>query len=171
MTKHIYSLNAFELQMLVLAAERRNCGKQPNGVQNQKVDKKLSDFSVNLHGVVGEYAVSKMLGLKLDTNVNLSGDDKVSDLTYNGRTIQVKTAVGNLENPRLYFRDVDNFQAEVAVLASAWSFTEVAIHGWVTREQFKAKQRPWTTTYGTVPALDAADLESPYYLKPYLETL
>lgn len=164
-----YQLNAFELQFLVLAAERRNCGKQPNGVSNRKVDTKHSDFSINLHGLMGEFAVAKMLGIKVDTAVSLSGDDKVSDLTFNSKAIQVKTGICSNKNPRLYFRGHQLFQADVAVLATVSCATEVTVHGWITKSQFMERNKPWETSYGVVRAMNADELEQPEYLRSFLE--
>ena len=157
--------------MLVLAAERRNCGKQVNGVVNRKFDTKYSDFSINLHGLMGEYAVSKMLGVKIDTSVSLSGDDKISDLTLNGKTVQVKTRMGVFTNSYLFFRNIELFKADVAVLASICNATEVNILGWITREKFRQAARIVNLAGHDVVAVDSSKLDKPEYLKTYLETL
>lgn len=171
MTHITYSLNAFELQFLVMLAERRNCGKQPNNVVNQKVDNKLSDFAINLIGAMGEHAVGKLLKVRVDTSVALSGDDKVSDLTYKGRTIQVKTRSNGYKNCTLHFRKLEHFKADVAVLAVVKSVADVEVIGWTTKEAFRTRATIHNFGYNDVYGMPESDLQDPQYLEQYLETL
>jgi len=142
-----FCFNAFELQYLIMVAERRNCGKQPNGVVDKKYDHQ-NDFSVNLHGVMGEFATAKYLGLKLDHSISLSGDDKIGDLMSNQTSIQVKTNMNRWKQVYLYFNSFDLFKANVAVLAVIESATEVGLLGWITPEEFEKRATIKNFNYG-----------------------
>jgi hypothetical protein len=155
---------AFEMQYLCMVAERRNCGKQPNGVMNRRYDKQ-NDFSLNLHGVMGEYAVAKYLGLKLDHSINLSGDDKVADLKRGDETIQVKTNMARWRQCYLYFNSLDLFRANIAVLAKIKSATEVDLVGWVTRDDFHKKAYRKNFGYGERFCLEEEQLRDMQSLK------
>lgn len=132
----VFHFDAFQMQYLIMVAERRNCGKEPNGVPNRKFDESQSDFALNLHGVMGEYPVSKLLGIKLDASVSLSGDDKIADLYFNGIPIQVKTNMARGKTSYLYFNSAECFRAKVAVLALIQSPCSVRLAGWIPRDTF-----------------------------------
>ena len=154
-----FSFSAFEMQYLVMAAERRHCGKQPNGVPSSKFDKGQSQFSIDLHGVMGEYAVAKLLGVKIDHSVSLSGDDKVSDIVYESTTIQVKTNMGRWRNVFLYFNEASLFRADVAVLAVVRSATQVDLLGWIGRDDFNAICEERNFGHGVRACVDDKQLE------------
>ena len=130
-----FRFDAFELQYLCMVAERRNCGKQPNGVRNRRCDGQ-NDFSLNLHGVMGEYAVAKYLGAEIDTSISLKGDDKIADLRCSGKSIQVKVNMGRWSTKYLYFNSIDLFRADAAVLVIIRSATEVELAGWIAKSEF-----------------------------------
>ena len=155
---------AFEMQYLCMVAERRNCGKQPNGVKNRKFDSQ-NDFSTNLHGVMGEFAVAKYLGLKLDHSVGLSGDDKISDMRRGDQTIQVKTNMWRWNACYLYFNSLDLFRADIAVLAKIKSATEVELAGWITRDEFREKAERKNFGYGERFCVEAQELKGMQLLK------
>ena len=135
---HSICLNAFELPYLCMVAERRNCIKAPYNVPNKKCDHQ-SDFSVNLHGVMGEYAAAKYLELQIDHSLALEGDDKVSDLRVKDKTIQVKTSMGRRDHPHLFFNQIELFKADYALLAVVKSATEITLAGWITKDEFVEK--------------------------------
>jgi len=160
-------LNAFELQFLCTVAHGRNCVKEPYGVRNRRCDPQ-SDFSVHLHGVMGEYAAAKVLGGKVDQSVSPAGDDKISDLVINDTKIQVKTNMGRWKKVHLYFNSPDLFRADVAVLATIQSATEIGLNGWISRERFLREAEKKNFGYGDRWAVRAEDLAP---MNSLLETL
>ena len=79
----VMRLGAHEVQYCALLAERRNVVKEVCGVKTQKYCH-TTDYETNLIGVMGEFAVAKHFGIKMDTAVSLTGDDKVTDLHIDG---------------------------------------------------------------------------------------
>jgi len=165
-----FSFNAFEMLSLVLLAERRNCVKMPHKVPNRKYDKNRTDFTIDLNGAMGEFAVAKLLNINIDDSVSLSGDDKISDLVKNNTKIQVKTNLSRSNNPHLYFNHQDLFKADIAVLATIKSANEVIIEGWITKENFLNKAKTTNFGYGERIGLTANMLDIPEKLLEYIET-
>jgi hypothetical protein len=75
------SFDFLKIPYLVMLAERRNCTKLVH--TNRKYDNNRDDFCVSYNGILGEAAVAKLIGAKIDRSVSLSGDDKISDLVMN----------------------------------------------------------------------------------------
>lgn len=156
--KQTYQLDPFEMQFVVMAAERRNVGKQPNGVVDRKHATRFDDFSVNLIGMMGEYAVARSLGIKVDTEISLKGDGGAVDLDYKGVTIQVKTTA---TTGQLIFDSLAHFKADVAIGCKIIAPNKVKICGWVTQDVFY--QNHYTTDYGFGPR-KVMDLDSLFQL-------
>jgi hypothetical protein len=140
-------LGAHEVQYCALLAERRNVVKETHGVRNQRHHHK-SDFETHLIGIMGEYAVAKHFGIKVDNTVSLSGDDKVTDLTISGRRVQVKARLPQRPPLYLYFNSLTLFRADRAVCACVVSPATVQICGWMDREDFVAKCQKLNFGYG-----------------------
>jgi hypothetical protein len=158
-----FCVGAFELQYLVLIAERRNCVKQAFNVTNRRCDSR-TDFTLNLQGIMGEFCASKYLGVPLDTTVSIKGDDGI-DLLYRGHSIQVKTRLVNRDDNYLYFNSCEHFKADIAVLAIVTSVTEVSLLGWIKREEFCQKSQPGDFGHGPRQYVAQAQLHAMPKLK------
>ena len=112
----VMRLGAHEVQYCALLAERRNVVKEVCGVKTQKYCH-TTDYETNLIGVMGEFAVAKHFGIKMDTAVSLTGDDKVTDLHIDGLRVQVKTRLAQRPPIYLYFNSHSLFRADRAVCA------------------------------------------------------
>lgn len=161
-----YSLNPFELQFLILAAERRTVVKQAYHVRNHRCQHK-SDFATHLTGVIGEYAVAKMIGNKLDLAVHIGGDGG-SDIEKNGHTIQVKTRNPQREPIYLYVNEPKDLRADVIVLAITRSLTEVSVLGWLPKEDFLAMAVPLNFGHGDRIGVSRINLRPPDELDGFL---
>ena len=161
--------NAYELQFLAMTAERRQCVKLVSPNERHGIDKSRSDFSLHVHGVAGEMAVARLLGVKIDTSVSLTGDDG-HDLLYNGQTLQVKTNSSN-KTPYFYVPEKEKFISKVGVLTKPASMASVDILGWIPRERFMLTCEPVNFGYRTNYGVRAETLDSPETLKAYLDSL
>jgi len=163
------SFDCWEIPEIAMFAERRNCGKQPNGVQNRKYDLNKTDFTVNYNGAMGEYAVAKYIDATIDKSIRLSGDNKISDLVKNNIQIQVKNTTFSLDNPFLFFNFKNLFKADIAVLTSPRSANEININGWITKEDFLNKAEEINFGRGARWAVQTDKLNDPKSLLQYLE--
>ena len=162
------SFDAYEMQRLIMVAHSRNIVKEVHKVRNQRYDNNQSDFSMHLHGLMGEYAVAKLLNTKIDKNISLSGDDKISDLVKNNKKIQVKTTL--MLNKILYFNSKSLFRADLAVLTSIRSATDVILEGWITKEDFLNKAQTYDFGKGQRWGIPAGKLNSIDKIKDFLDT-
>lgn len=163
-----FSFDAYEMQRLVMVAHSRNVVKEVHKVKNQRYDKNQSDFSMHLHGIMGEYAVAKLLNIKIDKNISLSGDDKISDLIKNKKRIQVKTTLR--DNKVLFFNSKVLFRADLAILASIRSATDVFLEGWISREEFLNKATTFNFGYGERWGISSEKLNSIDKITQFLDT-
>lgn len=154
-----------ELQFLVLAAERRNCVK--GCVRNRRCMNR-SDFETHLYGVMGEYAVSKLLDCKMDMSVSFSGDDKISDFVHNGWRIQVKTRSTSRQPIYLYFNTPQDFRADLAISTCVKSPTIIEVLGWITRDEFLERAKPMNFGYGPRIGVTQQDTLSPKLLGAFV---
>lgn len=151
-----FSLTAFEVSFLAIAAERRTVVKQAYHVRNHRCQHK-SDFATHLTGVLGEYAVGKLLGSKLDTSVHIGGDGG-SDMEIEGYTLQIKTRNRQPEPIYLYVNSPADLRADIIVLAIAHTLTEVRVIGWMQKMEFLAAAKPMNFGYGERIGVNAKEL-------------
>lgn len=157
--KDVVTLGAHEVQYCALLAERRNVVKEVHCVRNQRHHGK-TDFETHLIGVMGEYAVAKHFGIKVDATVSLSGDDKVSDLVIDGFRVQIKARTPQRPPLYLYFNSINLFCADRAVCVCVSSPATVELLGWIGKQRFADEARPINFGYGTRYAVPQERLHS-----------
>jgi len=163
----IINFDYFDLNTIIGIAERRNIVKVVAGVKSKRYDKNQTDFETHINGVMGEAAVAKYLKIKLDKNVSLSGDDKISDLIKNGNRIQVKTTL--FKNGALFFDSKSLFKADVSVSVAIISPVRVDIQGWIDKETFLNKAEKMNFGYGDRWGIQPNKLNDIAKLNDYLE--
>lgn len=124
-----------------------------HGVPTQKIASHKSDLEINIEGVIGEYAVSRTLGLGGFENIDGIGADKRGDIALPaGDFIEVKSSgrVGN--NFLIEGGDIQTlFRATygVAVWISPMQvsgvleqvpFVDVGVVGWCDQQLFDARK-------------------------------
>ncbi len=134
----------FDLQMVNMFAARQRAVKEANGVSTRRSAPNSTEFELHYIGALGEYAVAKALGLKLDKRVHVGADDG-SDLSFRGRTIQVKTFTFTGPNFQ-FFVNPGEFKADVAVAVQVLSPIRVRLLGWIERTLFEREAS--TRDYG-----------------------
>lgn len=130
-------------------------------------DKRIMDHRDNVEthliGLLGEYAVARLLSVPFDESAMVAGD-LVKDIVINGVTVEVKTLRGYLA-----FRQLEDFKADVAVLV--WhkpGITDrVSVQGWVDRPAFVAGHFMDDFGYGPRPCMQPAQLHAISTLKTY----
>ena len=138
MTKtKIVLLDGLDLAEVERIARGRNDRKEQVDVKSKKVDVTKGELGAHLMGLRGEYAVGKLLGLPLDEDCWLHGDNGV-DLEVAGYTFSVRTRGANGWDYALMCTDTSEFNTDFGVLAWAPDRTPniVTIAGWTTRDHF-----------------------------------
>lgn len=146
----IIKLDAEEMRVVKLLAEQRNGCKTE--AQNMRYCSH-SDVGLHVVGLMGELAVAKLLGTKIDQRTLKHGDDG-DDLMIGERSIQVKTCLRDRPGMDLYFNDIGKFASDIAVLVLARGKDEVRVAGWIPRNEFEFLLRHKDYGYGdriTVP--------------------
>jgi hypothetical protein len=123
-------------------------------VKNNKISGH-SDFAIHYVGMLGEIAVSKVLGARLRTNITVGGDGNL-DMIYHGQSLQIKTSThANTPVPRfIIFNSLEEFSTDWAVSCSIQSPCLVRIHGFVSRKKFAAHLMKHDFGYGARFCLD-----------------
>jgi hypothetical protein len=163
-------LNAFQLQIGILAAERFCVAKKAQGNDGWKHDRKQSLFSAVVHGVMGELAVASILGVTIDPEIYPNGDGGV-DLKYKNATVQVKNNMARGKDLYFYVTEKEQFKSSVGVLTRPVSMTQIQILGWISKESFLLHCQPINFGYRTNYGVNQNQLDEPEFLKSYLDTL
>lgn len=148
-------LGCADLQYCALMAERRNVVKA--GVRSNKRSA-MTEYESHYIGMLGEFAVSKYLGLRIDETVGKGGDGKIVDLIQDGMEIQVKTRLPNKPPLYLFYESLD--VAERTVCALAKSPATIQLVGWIDRDDFLAQYKEVDFGYGTRFAVTSDRLRS-----------
>ena len=127
-------------------------------VRNNKISNK-SDFSIHYAGMLGEFAISKALGIPVRTDITVGGDGSV-DMIYKGQTIQIKTSThSTTPEPRyIIFNSHDDFSTDWAISCSIQSPCVVRIHGFVSKKKFLRHVVTHDFGYGARFCLDEKNL-------------
>jgi hypothetical protein len=142
------SLGAHEVQYCALLAERRNIVKEVCGIRGGGQGSIAGTYEMHLIGMLGEYAVAKHFGVSVDSNVSLSGDDKITDLMIDGHRVQVKTRLPQKPPLYLFFNDKSLFKADRSVCACLRGPATVQILGWIDRARFLLEAQELNFGYG-----------------------
>lgn len=130
-------LDAEDLHRVVHLADRRNFIKQVRGTCSRRIDPKKTDFGIHLEGVAAEFVVSRQLGVDMNRDVYLGGDDGI-DLEFNYWRLQIKGYPYNGPNFRVYLNDMREFRkADVLVAVHILSWDQYDILGCIHRDRFK----------------------------------
>lgn len=91
-----------------------------------------TQFQADMMGIMGEYAVSKYLGLPFDTSINLEGDGGETDLMLGKYNIQVKST--KYKTGKLVFNKKEEVVADIFVLCYCLEDQSMAtIQGYIGR--------------------------------------
>jgi hypothetical protein len=120
---------------LIRACKRVN--HDAGRLSNRRVANK-DDFEIHLVGMMGEFAVSKFLGIPARSDLTMFGDGAV-DIEFRGSRIQVKTSThASLNCERLVFLNTlnDFGPSDWLIACSIKSITNVVIHGFISKKKF-----------------------------------
>ena len=129
-----------------------------------------SQYQADLLGVMGEYAVSKVLKIPFDTEVNLAGDGGKTDLWLGDWSIQVKTT--KYTSGRLVFNSLDEMKSLINVLVICDpASNEVKIAGYISNRNLIKGVYKEDLGYGVRYCLDQGMLRDiawlPFYFLEY----
>jgi hypothetical protein len=151
-----YHFTPPELCYLITCAESRTAFKAGARTKSRKVDKNSNEFSTTMKGMMGEHAVSRLLGVTADMT-NLIGGDGGADLIINDRSIQIKTTT--MRTPDLIvFKDDRRLKSDIAVLVVLESIVCVRIAGWISRQEFYEMCYSKDYKYGTRDVVSGSSL-------------
>lgn len=154
-----------EQAMIARLAEERQAPKEGHASARDKRIMFRDNVATHLIGLMGEYAVSKTLGVPFDQEAYVAGD-LVKDMVIFGVNVEIKTLQGYLT-----FRVIEDFVADVAVLVTykAGVFDQVTIQGWIDRPTFAACHFEDDFGYGVRPCMQPDRLHPILTLKTFCE--
>lgn len=136
-------------------ADRRHANKLREKATDLKYSQKLSSQDLHRIGILGEYAVAKILEIPIDTQIH-DGSDGGSDLEFKGASIQVKTFTYTGANREVYTTEPPT--TLILISCRLLSPNEVEVEGWITSEDFKALAKRKDYGYGERLSASIADL-------------
>lgn len=135
-------------------ATHRSMLSRASGVVNQRKDQSSSDIEIDLIGIKGELAVSKVYNTDFDMNelgVDSGIDMFVGDVGIDVKTTKYKTGC-------LLFKSVEAFKAPISILCLNTSEDTVFVAGWIRRDDFANRCKPFQDDGVCV---QQSDLEKP----------
>jgi len=126
-----------DVHLITYYADARGASKRAFSIDSSKIDKNQTQFEVDYHGMMGEFAVTKWLGIDFDRDINLTGDGQVADVVVNGKTIQIKTTTFTGLDRCLIFNDLEDVRADIIVLCGIKSATSVELIGYTDLAGFE----------------------------------
>jgi len=136
------------------AATHRSMLSRASGVVNQRKDKSSTDHEVDLIGIKGELAVSKVYNTDFD--MNELGVDSGIDMFIGDTGVDVKTT--KYKTGRLLFKSVEAFKAPISILCLNTNDDTVFVAGWIRRTDFADRCKPFEDDGVCV---EQSDLEPP----------
>lgn len=162
------ALSREEIQNCRDIAKMRNTKKE--GVEATNNNPNLSNFTIHLYGVIGEFAFSKATGYPMDTSHNPDGGDEGFDFKIKDKTIDVKFST---HGKYLGFQNMKKFKADIAVLVKSVDpkipLSNLKIVGWCTHQDFMEKAEIKDIGHTRIMALPAKNLRKCNTLKAELE--
>lgn len=123
--------------------------------------------TIDMLGVMGEYAVSKALKIPMDMSCGLEGDGG-TDLMMDEYNIQVKTT--KYKTGRLVFNMNDKLDADVYILCLAMEeAAEVILQGYIRRASMDAVMTEQNLGYGMRKVIEQKHLKPISLLLAYRE--
>lgn len=128
-------------------ARQRNYGKAVRGISG-RIPAHTHELDIHLLGLLGEYAVSIVLGIDIDRNVyDRHGDSGIDLRLSNGKTISVKTRRKPGWSFALIGTDPREFNADYGFLCwpvrheNVTYADHIFLAGWCTKAEFLAHSR------------------------------
>tara|TARA_R100000742_G_C4262696_1_gene80530 strand:+ start:248 stop:745 length:498 start_codon:yes stop_codon:yes gene_type:complete len=152
----IIQLTPEDLEEIDRIAHIRNDTKKQ--AWNRRFCQKTDDLEMNIIGLKGEMAFSKLFNAEIDDSVQLSGDNGL-DFTLKGRTYQIKAT--KYRGGALYFNSLKDFKTDFAMVTYPFEDSMgscVEIGGFTTRKVFKERHSVTNYGYGDRVAMQKKDL-------------
>lgn len=142
-----YSLDAFAIGDILTLTCLRQFHKQANNIPTGRIDPTLTDWGCHFVGAMGEYVVARELGIPVNEEIYLGGDDGV-DFVYYGKTLQVKTIMYGGPDPWIVFNHLSDFKAWACIPVQIKNPVTVEILGCISRHRFREIYKPCNLGHG-----------------------
>jgi hypothetical protein len=143
------------------AANGRSMLSRASGVVNQRKDKSSTDQEIDLIGIKGELAVSKVYQADFspfDFGVDAGVDMFLGDVGVDVKTTKYATGV-------LLFKSVEAFKAPIAILCTEINHNTMAVIGWIKKTDFAEQCQefinPKTNVHTDGMCVEQSQLKSP----------
>tara|TARA_R110002012_G_scaffold313847_1_gene526013 strand:- start:335 stop:775 length:441 start_codon:yes stop_codon:yes gene_type:complete len=110
-----------------------------SGIKNQRRDKSRTDKEIDLTGIKGELAASKVY--KAEFNPYDLGVDSGIDIMISDIGIDIKTTT--YLTGKLLFKNIESFKAPIAILCLQKNEDTVIVAGWINKKDFQEKSEPF----------------------------
>jgi hypothetical protein len=132
----VVQFSPFDMQFIVMFAARQRAVQEALGSREMKHQADRDGFDIHLAGAMGECAVARVLKIRVDTSLVRGGDDGV-DLTYRGKTLQVKAFCYCGPKLQVIVKDVGALTAELLVATRICTPASAEVLGWISTEEFR----------------------------------
>lgn len=159
------TLNAFDLQFVAMFAERQRVVKRAANIKSRKYDKNKTEYELHYIGALGELAIRKATGSKMDTNVYSIGDQGI-DMVVNGVSAQIKTFAYGGKTLDFFIDDMEQFKAPVCIGVQLLSPVRLRIMGYIGVDRFERIASHKNYGYGSRLCVPDSELKPLSELKP-----
>lgn len=131
---------------------------------NNRIATRRDDTDIHVVGLLGECAVSRLIGGQPDLRATLWGGGH--DLTFGDTTVEIKTLQGYLA-----FQSIEHFKSDIAVLCvyDKKDYSRISVQGWTTKRKFLENSFTCDFGYGPRPVCQPAALLPISTLTTYIE--
>lgn len=143
----IYEISGKEFVRVAQIALEHHENKTKDGARELKHNDNLTGYELHLIGLLGELAVAKATGGKVQTKV-LEGSDGGVDMIVNGEPVQIKTFRYTGKNRQFYIDDMSRFTCQTCYCCRCHSFCRVEVVGTIDRDVFKSLATEKNYGYG-----------------------
>lgn len=130
----VYALTEEDLALASRLAHLRNDRKEAMGIRSKKFDPSKSEWDAHYQGILGELGAARALGLDVDEEEILSGDQGVDLTLPSGLTAEIRYRTRRHWDFALNGPDISYLKSDVGILVwPGMSPDTVELVGWTTR--------------------------------------
>ena len=133
----IYEISGEEFVRVAQIALEHHNNKVKLGAKDLKHNEKLTGYELHLIGLLGELAVAKATGGKVQTKL-LAGSDGGVDMVIDGEPVQIKTFRYTGRDRWFYVDDMSRFTCQTCYCCRYHSPCKVEVVGKIDRDVFKS---------------------------------
>lgn len=145
----VYHLTDEDLSLADRLAHLRNDRKEAMGVRSKKFDRSKSEWEAHYQGILGELGAARALGLEIDREEILSGDQGVDLTLPSGLSVEIRYRTRRGWDFALNGSDVSFLKSDIGILVwPGMSPNSVELMGWTSRVHMVSNAKTMNFGYG-----------------------